>query len=53
MVESGKRRKGRINIALVEDLVDRQSDSFSRATFSEAVETALTENEFVEEAKFC
>ena len=42
-----------LNIALVEDLVDRQSDSFARATFSEAVETALTENGFVEEAKFC
>ena len=42
-----------LNRALVEDLVDRQSDSFARATFSESVERAMIEDGFVNEANFC
>ena len=42
-----------LNRALVEDLVDRQSDSFARATFSESVEKVMSEKGFANEANFC
>ena len=42
-----------LNIALVEDLVDRQSDTFAQATFSEPVEEEMIKNNFQEEAKLC
>ena len=41
-----------LNRALVDDLVDRQSDSFARTTFSESVEKAMKENGFINEAEF-
>ena len=42
-----------LNLALVEDLVDRQSDAFAVATFSEEVEQEMLVNGFINEANLC
>lgn len=42
-----------ISIAYVENLVDRQSVSFARTTFSEEVEDDMRNNGFQNETKFC
>ena len=51
-IRETKGGKAGLNIALVEDLVDRQSDSFARATFSQKVEENMIENGDYNEAHF-
>ena len=52
-VQVAKDGKGGLSIALVEDLVDRQSDAFAKATFSCKVEEKMIEKGCVNEAGFC
>ena len=42
-----------LNIALVKDLIDKQSVAYAVKTFSEKVEEALLKNGALNEAKFC
>ena len=52
-VQIAKDGKAGLSIALVEDLVDRQSDAFTKATFSSKVEEKMLERGCVNEAGFC
>ena len=52
-VRAAKGGKAGLNIALVEDLVDRQSDTFAHATFSQKVEENMKENGDYNEVNFC
>ena len=52
-VRAAKGGKAGLNIALVEDLVDRQSDAIAHATFSQKVEENIKENGSYNEVNFC
>ena len=47
------RTTGVINHALVEDLVDKQSNAFARKTFSDEVEEEMRKLGYHSEANFC
>ena len=48
-----KDNKTGLNLAMVKDLIDRQSNAFARTTFSEKVEKEMIRLGFVREANFC
>jgi hypothetical protein len=52
-VEVAKDNNTALNRAMVEDLIDRQSDFFACKTFSLEVETAMLEKGYTNEAEFC
>ncbi|XP_060589874.1 uncharacterized protein LOC132745056 [Ruditapes philippinarum] len=53
VAENMRTNKSGLNIALVDDLVDKQSNAFAKKTFSEEVENAMRESDYSQEANFC
>ncbi|CAG2201472.1 DHDH [Mytilus edulis] len=51
--QTSKDGKEIISSALVDDLIDKQRNVYAQKTFSNEVETAMTENGDLEEANFC
>jgi hypothetical protein len=50
---TAKSNKTPLNIAMVEDLIDKQRNSFAQTTFCEEVETIMRKLGYVNEAYFC
>ena len=53
VAKDSKNNGTKLNLSMVEDLIDRQSNAFARRTFPEEVEQQMRINGDVEEAEFC
>ena len=53
VAKESRTNKSKLNLSMVDDLIDKQSNSFAKRTFSEEVEEEMLLNGDTEEAEFC